>query len=160
MRHDSFTLTRTLPVAPSAVWAAFADDSIRRRWMRMPGSGARFEHDFRVGGGERASASFTTLDHPTELLENESHYLELVPARRLVFAYRATVDGVVRWASLVMVELEPTTGESGVEATELTWTEQVVLLVPSEDGGSVDLAHLRGGIQLRLNALALAVAPG
>ena len=157
MRHDAFTLTRTLPVAPSAVWAAFADDETRRRWMRMPGSGARFEHDFRVGGGERASASFTTLEQPTELLENESHYLELLPDRRLVFAYRAAVDGVARWASLVTVELEPTTGDDGTEATELAWTEQVALLVPSEGDGSVDLAHLRGGIQLRLNALALAV---
>lgn len=157
MRHDSFSLTRTLPVPPSAVWAAFADDATRRRWIRMPGSRARFEHDFRVGGGERASASFTTLDQPTELLENESHYLELVPDRRLVFAYRAAVDGVIRWASLVTVELEPTVGDDGNEVTDLVWTEQVTLLVPSEGDGSVDLAHLRGGIQLRLNALALAV---
>lgn len=157
MRHDSLRLTRTLPVAPSAVWAAFADDATRRRWVRMPGSGARFEHDFRVGGGERASASFTTLDQPTELLENESHYLELVPDRRLVFAYRAAVDGVARWASLVTVELERSSGEDGAEATDLTWTEQIALLVPSEGDGSVDLAHLRGGMQLRLNALYLAV---
>jgi uncharacterized protein YndB with AHSA1/START domain len=168
MRHDTLILTRTLPADPAAVYAAFADDAIRRRWIRMPGSGASYEHDFRVGGGENARASFTTLDSPTEHLENQSHYLELVDDQRLVFAYRAVVDGLVRWASLVTVELALAgagdhAAVAGVDSptpmsTHLTWTEQVALLVASDGDGDADLAHLRGGIQLRLNALLLAVA--
>lgn len=154
MRHDTLSLSRTVPAAPSAVWAAFSDDAIRRRWVRMPGSGASYEHDFRVGGGETARASFTTLEAPPEVLENQSHYLDLEPDRRLVLAYRAVVDGVVRWASLVTVELEPC--DDG-RSTQLTWTEQVTLVTTTDGTGDVDLAHLRGGIQLRLNALTLAV---
>jgi uncharacterized protein YndB with AHSA1/START domain len=167
MRHDTLVLTRTLPAPPAAVYAAFAEDTIRRRWIRMPGSGARYTHDFRLGGGENARASFTTLDSPTEQLENQSHYLELVDDQRIVFAYRAVVDGVVRWASLVTVELGVADGgDDAVVAsvdpptsvsTRLTWTEQVALIVASDGDGDVDLAHLRGGIQLRLNALTVAV---
>lgn len=133
----------------------------------MPGSGATYEHDFRVGGGETARALFTTLDSPTEHLENESHYLELADDRRIVFAYRAVVDAAVRWASLVTVELGVADDDDAAFAggsspttmsTYLTWTEQVALLRASDGDGDVDLAHLRGGIQLRLNALELAVS--
>jgi hypothetical protein len=34
-----------------AAFAAFADEQMRRRWFLLPGSGASYRHEFRVGGG-------------------------------------------------------------------------------------------------------------
>jgi uncharacterized protein YndB with AHSA1/START domain len=80
-RHDSFTLARHLDAPPAAVFAAFADTELWRKWFRMPGSAASYEHDFRVGGLDLAQSAFT---HPD-----------------------GRVDDVPRWASLVTVELHP-----------------------------------------------------
>ena len=149
--YDTFTISRHLPANPQAVFGLFADEGSWRRWFRMPGSGAAYEHDFRVGHGDHASSDFTHDDGRVERLENRAVYLAIDTAERIVFAYHAIVDGIPRWASLVTVELRP----EG-DGTELTWTEKVALLVPSGDG-SHDLPHLRGAVRLRLNGLAAAL---
>ncbi|MCU1556616.1 MAG: hypothetical protein JWN09_611, partial [Microbacteriaceae bacterium] len=61
-RHDAFTLTRRLDASPHQVFGLFADTELWRKWFRMPGSGASYEHDFRVGGGDRARSTFTQPD--------------------------------------------------------------------------------------------------
>lgn len=68
VQHDTFTISRHLDTPPDEVFAAFADTATRQRWFRLPGSGARYEHDFRTGGGETASSTFTALDAAPELL--------------------------------------------------------------------------------------------
>jgi uncharacterized protein YndB with AHSA1/START domain len=60
VRHDTFTVTLHLAVSPSEVFRAFEDSSLRRRWFKLPGRGATYEHDFRVGGGETARSTFAT----------------------------------------------------------------------------------------------------
>ena len=116
----------------------------------MPGSAARYEEDFRVGGVDVARSVFRLPEGEQRLLNTAVH-LEIVPDRRLVWAYTASVDEVDRWASLVTVELEPDGG-----GTVLSWTEQVAFLVESERPGD-DLPHLRGAIRLRLNGLGAAL---
>lgn len=153
VRHDSFTLTRRFAADPAAVFGLFADEAVWRRWFRMPGSGATYTHDFRVGGGDTARSEFRMPDGRVERLENRATYLAIDPERRVSFAYVAVVDDIPRWSSLVTVELRP-----DPHGTELTWTEQVALLHPSDGSGDQDLAHLRGGIPLRLNAMASALA--
>ncbi|WP_345359186.1 SRPBCC domain-containing protein [Actinoallomurus liliacearum] len=153
VRHDTFTIVRRLDAAPAAVFAAFADSGVRRRWFRLPGSGAVYHHEFRVGGGETAHSTFSVLDSDPERLEYRSRYLDIVPERRIVFGYESIVDDLLRWTSLVTVLLADDAG-----STLLTWTEQVAFLVATGDG-SADLPHLRGGTTLRLNGLAAALAP-
>jgi uncharacterized protein YndB with AHSA1/START domain len=82
--------------------------------------------------------------------------LDVVPDRRLVLSYRAVVDDVCRWTSLVTIEVEPAEIESPTPATRLTWTEQYTFLVVTDDGAD-DVAHLRGGTRLLLNGLAAAL---
>ncbi|MEV4003027.1 SRPBCC domain-containing protein [Actinomadura sp. NPDC049753] len=153
VRHDTFTLSRRLDAPPSAVFAAFADDAVRRRWVKLPGSGATYHHEFRVGGGETAQSTFTVLDAPPEHLDYRSRYLDIVPERRIVYVYESTVNDLLRWTSLVTVQLA---GDAG--STDLTWTEQVAFLTRTGDG-SADLPHLRGATALRLTGLAVALQP-
>lgn len=154
VRHDTFTISRHLDVPPREVFTAFADTAIRRRWFRLPGSGASYEHDFRVGGGETARSIFTALDAAPERLEYQSRYIDIASTHRIVYGYEAVVDDELRWTSLVTVRLDAETG-----GTRLEWTEQVTFLRYTGDGNG-DLAHLRGGSLLRLNGLDAALQSG
>ncbi|MFD0689225.1 SRPBCC domain-containing protein [Actinomadura fibrosa] len=153
VRHDTFTIVRHLNAPPAEVFAAFADTEVRRRWAKLPGSGSAYHHEFRVGGGETAQGTFTVLDAPPERLDYRSRYLDIVPDRRIVYVYASTVNDVLRWTSLVTVQLD---GDAG--STDLTWTEQVAFLTRTGDG-SADLPHLRGATALRLNGLAVTLQP-
>jgi uncharacterized protein YndB with AHSA1/START domain len=153
VRHDTFVETRHLDAAPAAVYRAFADANILRRWFRLPGSGATYEHEFRVGGGEHARSTFRQSDGTEELLEYRSRYLHLVPGHQIVYGYESFVDSVLRWTSLVTVELNLELDGT----TRLTWTEQAAFVSRSGDG-SADVPHLRGAIRLRLNGLSGALA--
>jgi uncharacterized protein YndB with AHSA1/START domain len=150
-RHDSFTLTRHFDAAPAAVFAVFADPRLWRKRFRIPGSAAEYEHGFRVGGRDLARSAFTHPDGRVERLQNRAVYLHIEPDRRIIYAYDTIVDDLPRWASLVTIEIQP-----DPDGTELAWTEQVAFITATGDG-SHDLPHLRGGIQLRLNALAVAL---
>ncbi|CAM5280983.1 SRPBCC domain-containing protein [Streptomyces tanashiensis] len=156
VRHETFTVESRPAAPPSAVFEAFADDAVRRRWFRMPGRHATYRHDFTVGGGEVASSVFPVPDAEPERLAYASRYLEITPGRRIVFVYTSRVDDVPRWTSLVTVELYPEAG-----GTRLRWTEQAAFLTPSAEPDH-DLPHLRGATRLRLNGLpaALAAAAG
>ncbi|MDP9825088.1 SRPBCC family protein [Kineosporia succinea] len=154
VRHHTFTVSRDFDAPPEAVFAAFSDDERRRRWFRMPGRDAELQLDFRVGGTERARATFTMLDGRTERLENHSRWIEIRPGRRLVHAYETYVNGARIWASLATIELWP----SGT-GTRLDWTEQAAFLDPDsgETVVAAEFPHLRGATQLRLNGLAQAL---
>ncbi len=151
VRHETFTIERHLDAAPAQVFAAFAEERTRRRWFRLPGSAATYRHEFRVGGGEDATSTFTIPDAAPERLTYHSHYLDIAAERRIVFSYTSTVNDVPRWTALVTVLLAD--DEAGCL---LTWTEQVAFLARTADG-SADLPHLRGGTTLRLNGLAAAL---
>lgn len=151
VRHDTFTIERRFDAASASVFAAFADEQTRRRWFRLPGSGATYQHEFRVGGGEDATSTFTIPDAASERLAYHSHYLDIAMDRRIVFSYTSTVNDAPRWTALVTVLFAD--DEAGCL---LTWTEQVAFLTRAGDG-SADFPHLRGGTTLRLNGLAAAL---
>ncbi|MFL1377961.1 MULTISPECIES: SRPBCC domain-containing protein [unclassified Nocardiopsis] len=150
--YGTFTVPFTLAAAPDRVFAGFSDEPLRRRWFRMPGPSATARHrlDFRTGGTEEAESVFPGAAGPEEL-EYRSRFLDIVPGRRIVYGYRARVNGVTRWTSQAILEFAPT-----AEGTLLTWTEQYAFLVLTGDG-SQDVAHLEGATRLRLNGLAALV---
>lgn len=149
--HDTLVLTRRFEMVPGQVFRLFADEGLWRRWFRLPGTGGQYHHDFRVGGGDIASSEFRMPDGRIERLENRATYLAIDPDHRISYAYVAVVDGIPRWSSLVTVELN-----ADISGTVMTWTEQVAILTASE--GGQDIAHLRGAIALRFNAMSLALA--
>jgi len=150
----SFTIPLELAASPERVWALLSEPELRATWVRMPGpSGtATREFDFRVGGGERLTNTFSS-GGTREELENRSVFYDIVPNERIVSSYQAVVSGILRWIALVTIELAP--DDAG--GTHLEWTEQYSFVHPSTPGGVDDVKHLIGGTRLRLNGLVAAV---
>lgn len=119
--HSTFSVERTYPVPPTRVFAAFANQSTKRRWF-AEGEGwevEEFTMDFRVGGQEVARFRFT--GGPP--MGNDTVYLDIIPNERIVFAYTMTASGKRISISLATVEIAP----SGA-GTRLVYTEQGTFL--------------------------------
>lgn len=115
--HGTFSLERTYPVPARRVFAAFSDKNTKRRWF-VEGEGwdvEQYEADFRVEGRETSRFRFQGGPEIT----NDTIYQDIIPERRIVFAYRMAVGGKPISVSLTTIELEPTKG-----GTLLRYTEQ------------------------------------
>lgn len=120
--HSTFTIERSYPASPGRVFAAFADPATKRRWFASEHErAATIEHtvDFRVGGREEKRFRLPNGD----AMRNDTVYQDIVPDRRIVFAYTMTHGEKVLSAALATVEIEP-----AGEGTRLTYTEQNALL--------------------------------
>jgi uncharacterized protein YndB with AHSA1/START domain len=141
--HGTFTVTRTYPVPPERVFAAWSSQEAKARWFGAPGSSA-YELDFRVGGTEVNRGG--PPDGP--VYGYEATYRDIVPDERIVYAYVMTVDDDLISVSVTTVEFSP--APSG---TTLTFTEQGVFL----DGADTPAIREKGTGEL-LDALADALA--
>jgi uncharacterized protein YndB with AHSA1/START domain len=132
--HSTFAIERTYPVPPARVFAAFADPSLKRRWL-LDGkefSGEEYSADFRVGGFEKSRFTFTGgppgAPPAGTKMGNDTVYLDIVRDQRVVFAYSMLVGDRPMSASLATVELSP----SGNGGTRLLFTEQAAFFDPSD----------------------------
>lgn len=115
--HSTFAIERTYPVPPARVFAAFADQGTKRRWF-AEGEGweiDEFTLDFRVGGRETSRYRF----RGGPPMGNDTIFLDIVPGRRIVFAYSMFVGERRISASLATVTLAPDAG-----GTRFVYTEQ------------------------------------
>ena len=119
--HGTYVIERSFPVKPERVFAAFADPVKKQRWFAGgEGKTEKFEMDFRVGGNERTQRRMgDNTPFPGVALTNQTNYQDIVPNKRVVFAYTMTLGDKRISASLVTVELLPT--EKG---TDLIFTDQ------------------------------------
>ena len=125
-RHDSFTLTRHVGACRDHVWAVWADPALKRLWFVDHDGTAwrtlRYEHDFRIGGRERGA--WEGGEGPGKgVHENETVFLDIAEAERIVYAYTMAKDGRIHSASLATLTLADRGG-----GTELTYTEQMTLI--------------------------------
>lgn len=120
--HHTYVIERIFAAAPEAVFAAFANPALKRRWF-AEGEGAEtvaFEMDFRPGGTERTERMMgKNTPFPGVILTNDTVYQDIVPNRRLVAAYTMTLGERRISASLTTYELVPDGG-----GTKLIFTEQ------------------------------------
>lgn len=120
--HSTFKVERTYPFPPARVFAAFVDPAIKRRWF-VESEGFTVDEytlDFRVGGLEQARFQFEgNASVPAAPMRNDTVYMDIVPERRIVFAYTMTMNDHRFSASLATMELLPASA-----GTRLTFTEQ------------------------------------
>ena len=90
--HKTFTIERTYQASPERVFRAHSDPEKKRRWF-AEGEGFVIDSytlDFREGGFERTRFRFGEDGPP---MTNDCIYFDIVPDRRLVFAYHMTFGG-------------------------------------------------------------------
>jgi uncharacterized protein YndB with AHSA1/START domain len=118
--HDTFSIERTYPVAPSRVFAAFASAEAKDAWgdtgvlEPAEGEAGAQEFDFRPGGRER-------FGHKMEgtMFRYDALYYDIVPDQRIVYSYEMYADDARISVSVATIEF----AKSG-DGTALTWTEQ------------------------------------
>jgi uncharacterized protein YndB with AHSA1/START domain len=120
--HCTFVIERSYPATPERVFGAFSDPAKKRRWF-AEGEGFEVEHfemDFRVGGKECARFRISEATPLTgTACTNDTTYQDIVPRRRVVFAYTMTLGDKRISASLVTIEFL-----SADEGINLVFTEQ------------------------------------
>jgi uncharacterized protein YndB with AHSA1/START domain len=118
--HGTFVLSRTYPVAPERVFAAWASREAKARWFGAPGQdNPSFRLDFRVGG--RESLSGGPPGGPVHTYR--ATYQDIVPNERIVYGYTMDADADRISVSVTTVEFAP-----AGDGTTLTFTEQGVFL--------------------------------
>jgi uncharacterized protein YndB with AHSA1/START domain len=144
--HHSFVIERELPGSPRHAFRFWSDPKLKDRWSGCHADWTILEDafDFRPGGLE--IKRWRTPEG--EELTFHGHYLDIVPERRIIYAYEMSFGGVRLSASLVTIELSP--GGSG---TQMKFTEQAAFLTGD---GAREQRHL--GTQDGIDRLADAVA--
>jgi len=120
VEHGTIRLERVYKAAPARVFAAWAEPAARARWD-VPGRWIIAEQtfDFREGGYE--VKRFGPREDPRFVAE--TRYVDIVPERRIIYAYGMTNRGERISVSLTTVEFSPSAG-----GTRLVLTEQIAFL--------------------------------
>lgn len=138
--HETFSIERIYPAAPSRVFAAFALAQAKDAWGPTSGrelaegeAGVK-EFDFRPGGRERFGLKVRGTTYRYHAL-----YYDIVPDQRIVYSYEMYADGARISVSVATIEF----AKSGA-GTALTWTEQGAYL----DGLDGPRTRLKGTAEL------------
>ena len=120
--HSTFVVERSYAAIPERVFDAFANPEKKRRWF-FESDHHQLEHhelDFKVGGTEQARMKMGP-DTPIagKTITNDTLYEDIQPGRRIVTAYRMSMDG--RPFSVAVATIEIFKSAAG---TDLTLTHQ------------------------------------
>jgi uncharacterized protein YndB with AHSA1/START domain len=101
--HSSFVIERSYPVAPQAVFDAWADPKAKTQWFGPPQKPqGSYELDFRVGGREHLEIAMPE----GELYSYDALYQDIVPGRRILYSYDMHRGDARISVSLAAVEIE------------------------------------------------------
>lgn len=139
--HTSFRIDRKLQAAPARVFAAWSRAEAKQAWFSCHDDwrNAGYALDFRVGGSEYNEVS----DGDGLAHVFRAHFLDIVPDRRIVYAYELLLGERRISVSLVTVAFQPDAG-----GTLMSFTEQVVFL-----DGYTDNGERREGTEVGLDKL-------
>ena len=130
VEHKTFVIERLLPASPKHAFRFFAEPELKKRWNDCHPSWTVLEDrfDFRVGGGEAKRWRTGDGDEQTFL----AHYLDIVPTRRILYAFDMGFRGERVSASLATIELS-----ADGAGTKMRFTEQIAWL------GAREAMHMR-----------------
>lgn len=145
-QHATFVIDRTFDAPVARVFKAFSDKDAKARWF---GGGDKWKtiersFDFRVGGKESAVGQWDG----GAITDFRATYYDIVPDRRIVYAYDMYYDKRHLSVSLATIEFS-----SEGDGTRMKLTEQGAFLDGYDDIGSRE----RGTIDL-MNRLAATLA--
>jgi len=152
IKHSSFVIERRYDYDPAQVYRAWVNPEAKARWFNGPPdkwSEQVREMDVRVGGRDRLIGKFVDGSES----RFEALYFEVVPEKRLVYAYDMYWQGNKISVSLASIEFV-----LAGKGTKLVVTEQHAFLDGYEDGGSRErgtrsllenLADSLGGADMR-----------
>jgi len=149
IKHGSFFIERRFDYDPSLVYRAWITPEAKARWFSGPPdkwTEEIREMDVRVGGRDRLVGKFVDGSES----RFECQYFDVVPEKRLVYAYDMYWQGKKISVSLASVEFV-----LAGKGTKLVISEQHAFLDGYEDGGSRE----RGTLALMDN-LAMALGGG
>jgi uncharacterized protein YndB with AHSA1/START domain len=118
--HDTFSIERSYPAAPSRVFAAFASAEAKNTWSDTgdlepaDGEAGAAELDFRAGGRERFGFKMQGTTY-----RYDARYYDIVPDQRIVYAYEMYANDTRISVSVATIEVT-----KNADGTTLTWTEQ------------------------------------
>ena len=124
-----FTLERRYDAPVALLFHAFADEKAKSRWF---GGGSEWDlksrkFEFRVGGHEHLSGRWKSGMVSTF----DAHYHDIVPERRIIYAYHMHLDD-----KLISVSLATLQFAVDGAGSKLTITEQGAFLDGYDDAGS------------------------
>ena len=141
--HDTFTIERTYPAAPSRVFAAFASAEAKGIWgdtgdlEPADGEAGIAEFDFRAGGRERFGFKMSGTNY-----RYDARYYDIVPDQRILYAYEMYASDARISVSVATIEFAKSGG-----GTALTWTEQGAYL-DGIDGAQAPALRQEGSTEM------------
>jgi uncharacterized protein YndB with AHSA1/START domain len=126
--HATFSIEQTFAASPAQVFTAFSDPAAKARWFAGGEGYSVLERslDVRPGGRERVSGRWAN----GTVSRFDAAYYDVVPNKRLVYAYEMHLDDRKISVSLATLEIEQTAA-----GTRLLITEQGVFLDGYDDAG-------------------------
>ena len=124
--HGTFTVERHYPASPKRVFQAWADPKIKSKWFGTSPEDTK-EFDFRVGGKETAVGEWDG----GAITDFRATYYDIVPNRRIIYAYDMHHSGRYLSVSLATIEFI-----ADGDRTRMTFTEQGAFLDGYDDAGS------------------------
>jgi uncharacterized protein YndB with AHSA1/START domain len=110
--HATFTVERTYPAPPDAVFAAWAEPGAKAQWFG--GGSDDFELDFRIGGREINRGG----PDGGPVFTYDARYYDIVENERIVYAYEMHMEDARISVSLATIELTPADGGTKLVLTE------------------------------------------
>jgi len=143
VEHTSFVVERELSTSPGHAYRFWSEAELKARWTSCHPDWTVLEDrfEFRVGGAE--AKRWRTPDGKEQTFR--AYYLDIVPERRIIYAYEMSFAGLRLSASLVTVSLA-----QARTRTRMTFTEQVALLT----GGAEASEQRRAGTAEGIDRLA------
>ena len=143
--HNTFDIAHVYPVPPAKVYAAFADDELKKKWAFMDPAMAtteRYENDFRVGGKETSRFRMIVTSPGGSpvgtIMGGDAVYMDIVENQRIVWTYTMLVNDTRMSTSLATLELL-----AEGSGTRLLYNEQAVYY-DKEKGSFMQPLRIKG----------------